>query len=588
MKPEEKFYGLQYKLVGMILALVAIPIVVITVTAYLINARFLNEQVRISNENAVSKTVMTLEYMLGSLREDTLEIFQEDTVHSYLTADISQVPGATNNLFSYLGNHLSYNKYIEELHLERMDGLTVRSRSVYADLSEEQKDLAYRNQGRLTFVGEASYSFINKKQEGYVFARLLKDSNNSFQNIGYMEIIVPKPMFDDILQGDEGNLTENFLVNDDIVAIASNPSYIGKHVEEIFGKELVLNGKNGCLTVSAEGGSAKLMYAQIDQFGWYLVNRRDAHGVQTNPQRGTLLWMLLLLAVVLFAVSALLARMFSSMILRPLSVIAKSMKELEEKDYNLVIPERGNDEITALTRSFNRMSCRIHELLNDVYLFQIKEKEAQIKALQAYIDPHFLYNTLDTICWMSRMEDAPETGRLVEALSLLFRTAVKTETGMTNVGRELEYTKNYLMIQECRYADSIEFRLEVEPGLEEYQTVNFALQPLIENAIIHGLEPKGNPGHIDIHVYGEGEALIYRVTNDGVDADPGELNDLIAHYQGGQRGLAIAGLNTRIRLACGEEWGLHYENTPSGELMAVVVQPLHREEDPNAETDDCG
>lgn len=164
---------------------------------------------------------------------------------------------------------------------------------------------------------------------------------------------------------------------------------------------------------------------------------------------------------------------------------------MERKHYDLTISEAGNDELQCSPVLQQDVPPAFTELLNDVYLFQLREKDAQIKALQAYINPHFLYNTFDTICWMSRMEDAPETCRLVEALSQLFRSAVETDSRVVSVSKELEYTHNYLMIQECRYSDTIDFQLEVEDGLENCETVNFALQPLIENAIFHGIEPKG-------------------------------------------------------------------------------------------------
>lgn len=584
MKPKEKFNGLQYRMVRMILSLVALPIIVISVTAYIMNAHYMANQVRISHDNAISKTVTALGHVVGSLRDNSLEIFQQDAVQNYLTVEGASVNKTTQKLISYLNNHLSYNNYIEELHLQRADGYMVRSSSVYKDLTEEQKELARQGNGRLTFAGEAEPMLINKWKEAYVFARLLKDSNNDFCDLGYMQIIVPKEVFDGILQNEEENLLENLLVCDGTVILASNPEYQGRTMEELFGWTMDSGRSEG--TFTPETGM-DIEYSQIDRFGWYLVNCTEPAGLSERLLHNMLFWMLLMLGIMLFVVCAVLARRFSTMVLRPLLFVSESMKNLEKSDYDLQIPEQGNDEITVLTRSFNKMSRRIHELLNDVYLFQIKEKEAQIKALQAYIDPHFLYNTLDTICWMSRMEDAPDTERLIEALASLLRTAVRSDDGITNVEKELEYTRNYLMIQECRYADSIEFQFEIEECLSDCKTVNFALQPLIENAIVHGIDPKKELGHIHIRVYHEGERLIYSVSDDGAAADPRELNELIRNYSSGQRGLAIAGLNTRIQLCFGEAWGLYYESNAGGGLRAVVTQPLQREGWDDVKANDC-
>lgn len=577
---KRKFSGLQYQLLRMILALVALPIIVISVTAYIINARYMENQVRVSQDNAISKTVTALEHVLGSLRDDSLEIFQQDVVQSYLTAESKSAAGRAQKLLSYLNNHLSYNNYIAEIHLEGINGQTVRSASVYRDLTGEQKELASQGNGRLTFVGEAEPTFTSRYQEAYVFARLLKNSINDFRDIGYMQILVPKEVFDEIL----GSGEENLLVCDGLVILASDPEYQGRTIRELFGGEISSDKAEGYFT--AESG-LRIRYSRIDQFGWYLVSRVAPRGLREGLFYNTLFWMLLALGLMLFVVCAVLARRFSTLVLRPLLFVSESMKNLEKNDYDLQIPEQGNDEITVLTRSFNKMSRRIHELLNDVYLFQIKEKEAQIKALQAYIDPHFLYNTLDTICWMSRMENAPETEQLIEALASLLRASVRADDGITNVEKELEYTRNYLMIQGCRYADSIEFQFEIEERLADCKTVNFALQPLIENAIVHGIDHRRELGHINIRVYHEEERLIYSVSDDGDRADPEELNELIRNYSSGQRGLAIAGLNTRIRLCFGEDYGLRYEKGSDGGLRAVVTQPLLREGGDDVKANDC-
>lgn len=582
---KKRFYGLRYKLLGMIMVLVTFPIIVITVIGYLINARLLLEQVHYLNENAVNKTATALEFTLDSIRNDSLELYQQE-IFDYLTVNVDEMESTARRAFAYLCSQLSYDLYIEELHLQRLDGHALRTTSIFEDLKEEQKILADHNNGRLTFVGKA-VSHLFQKEESYIFARLIKDSNN-FTDLGYMQIIVPQRVFNELLQVDDDSQADNLLVNDNVVMISTNPKYVGKTLEEIFGEKDTILKSKGSFTIRMESGDIDVLYSQVDQFGWGLVNCVKSMNLQAGTQRFNLGIMLGLLAIVLFVVSIILARMFSRAFLRPLLLVAKSMEDLEAENYNLVIPEQGNDEITVLAHSFNQMSRHIYRLLNDVYLLQIKEKEAQIRALQAYINPHFLYNTLDTICWMSRMEGAPETGRLVEALSGLLRMSINADMAIIEVEKEIQYTRHYLMIQECRYADSIEFVFEIEAGLENYRTVNFILQPLIENAIIHGLEPKEEYGHIYICIYREGEELIYSVKNDGVYVEAQELNQLISNYESGQRGLAIAGVNKRIKLNWGEQWGLYFENTKDGQLVAVVSQPLIKEDICDAEINDCG
>lgn len=589
MKQEKKpFVSLRFKMQRSIVLIVALPLVVVAVAAYIINARNLSERIAQSNATAVNKTAVALENMLEDLKSTSLEMFQQNSVYNYLTASGYTAAGsATLNLGSFLANYLPYNKYVSELHVLREDGQSFRSRSAYRDLTDAQKAIADEGNGHLTFMGQAARSYFASK-EAYVFARRVRDVNNLSRTLGYIQLCVPQETFAQLLDSAGAQQMENLLVENDTVIIASAPERAGKALTELFGADFSIRDGAGGGTVLLDDVPMQLTYYRLNYTNWYLVSCSPLSGLGQREQQVSFLAMIVALCAVLMIVCTVLARGFSAMFLRPLTTVADSMKKLEENNYDLKIPEDGNDETAVLAHSFNKMSARIHELLNDVYLFQLREKDAQIKALQAYINPHFLYNTLDTICWMSRMEDAPETGRLVEALSQLFRASVQTQERMTSVEKELEYTHSYLMIQECRYSDTIDFQFEVEPGLERCKTVNFALQPLIENAIVHGIEPKGEPGCIRIRVYRQGQTLVYCVTDDGVAGDAGELNVLLRTYTGGKRGLAIAGLHNRVQLCFGQQYGLHFEENSTGGLSAIVTQPLGGEDKLNAEIDDRG
>lgn len=582
-----RFFSLRYKLQCIILLLVALPLVVVAAAAYIINANSLSERILQSNASAASKMATAMEYMVEDIKNTSLELFQQSTVYNYLTAtDGAAAEAAALQLFDFLTNYLPYNKYVSELHLIREDGLCFQSGFAYQNLTEEQKAIADEKNGHLAFVGKANPGYFSEKS-AYVFARRVRDVNDLSRTIGYIQLCIPAEIFTELLYADYVDQMESMLVEGGEILISSNTSREGQNADQLFGTDVDLEGTEGLLTARLDGERVNLFYYQLNYPDWYLVSSCPQFGLNQREQQLSFFLMLVALCAVLFIVSMILAHLFSAMILRPLTIVTDSMKELEPNNYDLVIPETGNDETTVLAHSFNKMSKRIHELLNDVYLFQLREKDAQIKALQAYINPHFLYNTLDTICWMSRMEEAPETCRLVEALSQLFRAAVQSNQRITTVKRELEYTNNYLMIQECRYSDTIDFHLEVEPGLESCQTVTSALQPLIENSIVHGIEPKGEPGMICIRVYADEQHLIYRVEDDGAITDVSEINHLLETYTDGKRGMAIAGLRTRIQLCFGKEFGLHFEANPNGGLIAIVTQPLRREEKTDAQTDDC-
>lgn len=578
-KGKKKFVSLRFKMQRSIVLIVVLPLIVLVVAAYLFNARMLSEQIEQSNVVAGNKTSLAVESLIDSLKNDSLSLYPQSSVYGYLNADAAAAPGdPAIRLSNYLSSWMPYNNYITELHLIRMDGQSFHYGAAYDDLTDDQKTRCTARNGRLTFVGDAHSPYI-RTEGAYIFARTVKDMNDLSRTLGYLQLIVPKAAFTKLLDSGDGGKTRNLLVQGDTVIIASDADYTGHTLEELFGTALQLN-QEGPQKLPLQGEEVLTLVHQLNYSDWYLVSCMPIVGIGRQQQLISLVVLMVSICVVLLIVCTILGHGVSTMVLRPLITVADSMKDLEKKNYDLTIPEEGNDETTILAHSFNKMSARIHELLNDVYLFQLREKEAQIKALQAYINPHFLYNTFDTICWMSRMEGAEETGRLVEALSRLLRATIQVEKRVSTVSDELEYTHSYLMIQECRYADRVDFQLDTEPGLENCETVNFVLQPLIENAIVHGIEPKADAGHIGIHIFSRGDQLIFTVQDDGTCGNAEEINELIRTYKGGKRGMAVAGLHNRIQLCYGPDYGLHFENNDSGGLTATVTQPLKRLPDP--------
>jgi len=270
----------------------------------------------------------------------------------------------------------------------------------------------------------------------------------------------------------------------------------------------------------------------------------------------------------------LLSVFFSNQILRPLKVLRRSMNELEHENFDMVLSEKGNDEISLVSKSFNKMSRKLNELINEVYIVQLKQKEAELKALHEQINPHFLYNTLNTIYWVCQLEKAPESAKLVQALSKLFRLSLNSGNEMTTVGKELEHLRYYILIQKKRFEDRIQFNIEAEEKLLNCEIIKLILQPLVENAIQHGIEGKGSGGSITIRVYQEQQDLIYEVEDDGIGADVEELYELMHEVQEENRGFGLKNVNDRITLHYGAEYGLKFFSETGKGLSVVVRQPL--------------
>ena len=211
---------------------------------------------------------------------------------------------------------------------------------------------------------------------------------------------------------------------------------------------------------------------------------------------------------------------FSTWITKPISNLAKEMSSIERNEFKEIeIKKSYGKETKQLYKQFNYMGRRINSLIDEVYMAQIKEKEAELLALQQQINPHFLYNTLDSIAWMSMAYKAEDIRYMVMSLASMMRYSLNEGNNFITVRDELEQVRNYLGIQEIRYDNKFTTKITAEKETLDYKIIKLIIQPLVENAIVHGFKDTGVFGNIEISVQISGENLEIKVTNDGDEID---------------------------------------------------------------------
>ncbi|MCB0236174.1 MAG: histidine kinase, partial [Anaerolineae bacterium] len=210
--------------------------------------------------------------------------------------------------------------------------------------------------------------------------------------------------------------------------------------------------------------------------------------------RWEIFYVVLLVAAVGFSFAA--AWAISRSIYIPIKRLHDVTSTITKDDLKVLVTRENADEITELGLSFNIMIGRIRELLDSQMKEQESLKKAELRALQAQINPHFLYNTLDTIIWMAETQQTEQVVQLVSALSSFFRISLSKGRDWISIGEEIERTRNYLTIQKMRYRDILDFRIDVEPAVANNTILKLILQPLVENALYHGIKNKRNGGII--------------------------------------------------------------------------------------------
>lgn len=327
------------------------------------------------------------------------------------------------------------------------------------------------------------------------------------------------------------------------------------------------------------GERYQLLMAHSDVTGW------DTVGVfrmgETPDQVLALRRYMLLMAVAAIAVATLVSLRFSASFTGPITRLGRLMGEAERGNLDVAFDvDSAQGEVAALGQSFNSMIAKLRELLDLVYKQQREKRRAEIRTLQAQIKPHFLYNTLDTIRWMAEEHQAPEIVQTVSALTRLFRISLSRGQEIIPLSQEAEHVTSYLIIQKVRYEDKLNYLIDIPESLGQLMVNKLILQPLVENAIYHGIKQKRGPGHIEVRARQEGETLIFTVADDGAGMTPEacdrlnrELSDEDALPESGY---GIFNVNNRIRLSYGRKYGLRYAINDTGGITVTLTCPATR------------
>lgn len=270
-------------------------------------------------------------------------------------------------------------------------------------------------------------------------------------------------------------------------------------------------------------------------------------------------------------ISMLASVIFSRLIVRDIEKLQQNMQSVEEGDMTIRVTSDAADEIGGLIRGFGSMIDKINYLINEVYEGKLLQKQYEMRALQAQINPHFLYNSLSLINWKALEAGKDDISKLTLALSSFYRTSLNRGNNVLTIRQELENMKSYLEIQSCMHDDSFDVILDIQEEILNYQTLNLLLQPLVENAIEHGIDLlEDRKGVIKITGRMDEERIYLYVEDNGVGIEP-ELLSSILEFK--TRGYGVRNVNERIKLFYGEEYKLQIESSEGQGTRSTITIP---------------
>ena len=285
--------------------------------------------------------------------------------------------------------------------------------------------------------------------------------------------------------------------------------------------------------------------------------------------RVTLVTSALILAAALLA-----GWIISRLLSHPLQRLERAMEQFEQDADGFAFqPVAGTREVQELSDSFGHMVGRIQRLMTTVREEEINLRKTELKALQAQINPHFLYNTLDSIAWMCERGKNADAVKMVHALARLFRISISRGHELIPIEKELQHAESYLLIQKFRYKNQFTYHFTVDENCLHCLCNKITLQPIIENAITHGLDLMVEPGHIEIVVCADGEDILFKVVDDGIGMPPEQVSKLLKNEPSDRTGIGIKNVNDRLRIYFGPQYGLSIDSVPDEGTTVTIRMP---------------
>ncbi len=410
-------------------------------------------------------------------------------------------------------------------------------------------------------------SYLIKPEKFYAFSvsRAIVEPN-TVEKIGVISLFADISIFRDTLSKIKSVEGEQILIVDPqgLIIYDINEENISKPFNMLDRKIISAIGENSGNkndTVAINGQNYMVMSAWIETPQWKFIRIMPEEALYSNKNRVEKRMIILIISFTLLSLVSSIVMSFG--ITRPLKKLNLAMKVVEKGDLSVRFKARYNDEVGQLGRSFNNMLVEIDNLIYDVYITKTRKKEAELNALQMQINPHFIYNSLESIRMMAIVNDDTDSAEMILILGKLLRYSINIKNQLVKVKDEIEHLKTYIILQNHRFENRFVLNMEITGDLYDVNIIKLVFQPIVENAIFHALETVDEKGVITVRgAFGE-EGIFFEIEDNGIGMTEEQTERLIQHandfttVKGNSHGVGLKNVNERIKLYYGEEYGLN-------------------------------
>ena len=526
------------KLIISFLALIILPAITIGIFSFYTSQRLLKQKTEQYTNDILMETGENVDVKLREIERISFQIVSNMTIQEALKKANMGIKDEYEKIFveraidSQLKGFVPLYLDIASAQVISLSGTVyyVNPGSVTIDISDSEKRILEEHKGGAVWFG------TNPSSQTIRVGRAINSIVNQ-ELIGYEIIQIRESSVHDIYRRTDLFKSGDILITDLDGRIISHKDK--SKLDEFIGNVAAGLTKdsiyNSFTTVGIDGTSNYVASRSINNGQWRMIAI-----IPTEQYEGDIIllryWILGICGACCI-MSLLLSLRISDSISRPLRNLSEMMNKVGKGNFDVSIQPYTNDEVGVLSEHFNKMVRQVQKLIQEVYQEQYLKQKAELKSLRAQINPHFLYNTLESINWMARTRNVPEIGDMVKALGDLMRASISGDDFVT-LNDEITNITNYLKIQKFRYGDRLGVCIGISPDIGQIIVPKLILQPIVENSIVHGLEEKLEDGHIRISGELENGDVVIMICDDGVGMEKEKadhLNRLFSEYHEGTR-----------------------------------------------------
>lgn len=538
----------------------------------------------------ISLNTKVIEVLDRTHSADTASIMNEMTtldaaLDSFYLSNMSNLANTTILPRIYVFNRPEYNQY--KFTDKVFDSSVIQNEKWYKGLSDGTRLLLGTNKAK---IGYRTVDTIKIVRTMYSLKTIKQTP------VGVLTIDIESKYFNNILDNFKSSKGSSIFIVDqskDIV-LSNNSDFAGKNIENIM---KLKNNDNKDITYfsyidKVDGVNMLVSVKEIPSLKWKIVSLSPLMELKQQLVSFRNIMYVLIFACVILSLFA--ALLLSQDVTGPVQKLVKSMSKVKTGNFQINLSYKRNDEFAFLISEYKRMVSEIKDLIERLYISELenkkaeliikdaelKIKDAELKALQAQINPHFLYNTLDSINWLAFEYNAPDISTMVKSLSNFFRYSLNKGSNIITIEDELKQVESYLKIQKIRFLDKLDYIIDVEPTILQCYTVKLILQPIVENSIVHGIEKIKTGGHILLSGRIIDGKIVIKISDNGVGTDCEKMNSLLEDSKNNQSSFGLKNVNLRIKQFYGEEFGLSFSsNAEGGATVTVKIDMINNLEE---------